>query len=139
LLALNNFADPPRRRRRYDRSPMPLLARVVVPVALVAACGGPALQNVPKPDPSVVAGAAAAVAGAATLADPNGAAKRQEQKEPQKSLKPKKSGGTVPGDVLDRLDAKQQGKDAGTDETTEPTAPPDETSQVKSPVPLKHQ
>lgn len=110
---------------------------VIVFIASVAGCGGPALQNVPKPDPAVVAGAAAAVAGAATLADPNGAAKRQEQKEPQKSLRPKKSGGTVPDDVLDRLDAKQQGK-ATPDETTETTAPPDETSQVKSPVPLKH-
>jgi hypothetical protein len=117
---------------------MTLLARFVLPVALLAACGGPALQNVPKPDPAVVAGAAAAVAGAATLADPNGAAKRQEQKEPQKSLRPKKSGGTVPDDVLDRLDAKQQGKGTTADDATAPTAPPDETSQVKSPVPLKH-
>lgn len=117
---------------------MTSLARLVAPLLVVAACGGPALQNVPKPDPAVVAGAAAAVAGAATLADPNGAAKRQENAKPQPSMRPKKSGGTVPGDVLDRLDAKEQGKSTEPD-TTETTAPPDETSEVKSPVPLKHQ
>jgi hypothetical protein len=116
---------------------MTSLARLVAPLLVVTACGGPALQNVPKPDPAVVAGAAAAVAGAATLADPNGAAKRQENAQPQKSLKPKKSGGTVPGDVLDRLDAKQQGK-APEPDSTESTPPPDETSEIKSPVPLKH-
>src|SRR5689334_3668582 len=112
---------------------MTSLARLVAPLLVVAACGGPALQNVPKPDPAVVA-----VAAAATLADPNGAAKRQENAKPQPSMRPKKSGGTVPGDVLDRLDAKEQGKSTEPD-TTETTAPPDETSEVKSPVPLKHQ
>jgi|SRR5688572_17788699 hypothetical protein len=102
---------------------------------LFAACGGPALQNVPKPDPAIMAGVAAGVAGAATLADPDGAAKRQEQKKPVREKRPMKSGGTVPGDVFDRLDAKQNGTAPA--EQPEPTAPPEETSEIRSPVPLK--
>ena len=56
-----------------------------------------------------MAGAAAAVAGAATLADPNGAARRNaEANKPDQSLKAQRSGGTVPPDVLDRLDEKKR-------------------------------
>jgi len=104
----------------------------------LAACGGPALANVPKPDPGIVAGLAAGVAGAATLADPKGAAARQEQKRPEKEKRPVKNNVTVPGDVLDRLDEKQQHPDASPDETTAPDdAVPAESSGVTSPVPLK--
>ena len=74
-------------------------------------CGGPILQNAPRPNPAVMAGAAAAVAGAATLADPDAAAHKQEQKKPDRQ-KPKdvRVDQTVPADVLDRLDqAETQG------------------------------
>lgn len=83
-------------------------------LVFVAACGEPILRNAPRPDPGVVAGAAAAVAGAATLADPQGAAKRQElkdQKEPNN--RPVDVHETVPSDVLDRVDHKTA--DAGVD------------------------
>ena len=46
------------------------LANVVVAIVL-GGCGGPALQNVPHPNSAMMAGAAAAVAGAITLADPS--------------------------------------------------------------------
>lgn len=88
--------------------------------AALVACGGPVLQNAPKPDPAVVAGAAAAIAGAATLADPQGAAKRQEANKPVEEKKPKTVKESVPEGVLDRLDDKKAGKP--TDAPTKPAA-----------------
>jgi hypothetical protein len=76
-----------------------------------AGCGGgpdPILRNVPQPNKAVVAGAAAAVAGAATLASPADAAKLQEKNRAPDEKKPVKVRQTVPADVLDRLDARQQ-------------------------------
>jgi hypothetical protein len=77
-------------------------------VVALAGCGDrPALVNAPRPNPAAVAGAAAAVAGAATLANPDAAGRAAaEANKPDPSNKPKKSGGTVPPDVLDRLDQK---------------------------------
>jgi hypothetical protein len=47
---------------------------------LLAGCGGgPMLRNAPRVNPSYVAGGAAAVAGALTLADPDAAAARAEE------------------------------------------------------------
>jgi hypothetical protein len=75
---------------------------------LLAACGPPALRNVPQPNKAVMAGAAAAIAGAATLADPQGAARRNaEANKDDPDLKAQRGGGTVPADVLDRLDEKK--------------------------------
>ncbi len=71
-------------------------------------CGGPILQNAPKPDPAVIAGAAAAIAGAATLADPAAAAKRQEENKPVGEKKPINVKATVPASALDHLDEKQK-------------------------------
>ena len=69
------------------------------------ACGGSALQNIPQANPAVVAGVAAGLAGAATLADPNGANRRTtEANKPPPDLRPQKPGPSVPADVLDRLD-----------------------------------
>jgi len=82
--------------------------RCVLLALLVCACGGgpdPILAGVPQPKTSVMAGAAAAVAGAATLAAPNSQANRvDEANKPEPSDKPVKSGPPVPSDVLDRLD-----------------------------------
>jgi hypothetical protein len=112
---------------------MPRLV-VTLLIAALAGCGGPALQNAPRPDPGIVAGIAAGVAGAATLADPNAAGKRQEQKKPQQDKRPVKTKVHVPGEVLDRLDEKQANPGA----EPEAVAPaPAETSAVKSPIPLK--
>jgi hypothetical protein len=84
-------------------------------------CGGPMLQNAPKPDPAVVAGAAAALAGAATLADPNGAAKRQEANKPVGDKKPINVKATVPASALDHLDDKKAGSGSGS--AVEPAKP----------------
>ena len=83
----------------------------------LGACGGPALQNAPRPDPGVVAAAAAAAATAATLADPDAAAMHQESKHDSDNQKPRdvKVTQSVPPDVLDRLDQaeKQQQQGSG--------------------------
>jgi hypothetical protein len=94
--------------------------RALLILCLVCSCGEPILRNAPKPDPGAVAGVAAAAAAATTLADPQGAAKRQEQKdrgEPDNRGVEVKE--TVPADVLDRLD--RRAADAGVD------APPSAT------------
>lgn len=81
---------------------------VLLSLLLLGACGGgpdPILAGVPQPKTSTVAGAAAAVAGAATLAAPNSQAARvDEANKPDPSDKPMKEGPAVPADVLDRLD-----------------------------------
>jgi hypothetical protein len=74
-------------------------------LVMLCGCGEPILKNAPKPDPGAVAGLAAAAAAAATLADPQGADRRQEQKakgEPDNRGVEVKE--TVPSDVIDRLD-----------------------------------
>lgn len=102
-------------------------------LALTAACGPPALQNAPRPNPAVVAGAAAAVAGAATLANPDGAARKQEQKkETDRTPTGEPVTTTVPADVLDRLDA---AKRAGPDRGKAPAAPDDQDAAPAEPAP----
>jgi len=84
-------------------------------VLVVGACGGgPALRNVPQPNSAVIAGAAAAVAGAATLADPDYAARNAaEANKPTTEKRPQKSRATVPADVFDRLDDQKQKQGSG--------------------------
>ena len=86
---------------------------VVLLLLVLVSCGPPVLNNLPRPDPAVVAAGAAAVAGAATLADPDGAAKHQEQKKDTDQHGPRdvEVNQSVPADVLDRLDHAQ--RDAG--------------------------
>lgn len=82
--------------------------------AACVACGEPILRNAPRPNPATVAGVAAAAAAAATLADPAGAAKRQEVKdEREPNNRAVEVSETVPADVLDRLDGVPA--DAGVD------------------------
>ena len=86
-------------------------------ILLVAgACGGqPALANAPRPDPAVVAGAAAATAAAITIADPNAATRGKPEKRDDKVPNDSKEvDESVPSDVLDRLDrGSGSGSDAG--------------------------
>lgn len=63
------------------------------------------LGNVPRANPAAVAGVAAAVAGVATLADPNGAARRQEATQTPAEKREIEQHQMVPRDVFDRLDA----------------------------------
>jgi hypothetical protein len=78
-------------------------------LCLVVGCGGaPIARNVPAPNKAAAAGIAAGAAAAITLADPQGAAARQEELKPDDNKQPQKSKGTVPVDVLDRLDEKQR-------------------------------
>jgi hypothetical protein len=85
---------------------------IVLALVLVCGCGGPVLQNAPHPDPGIVAAAAAAAATAATLADPDAAAKHQEQKHDSDDHKPRdvQVNQNVPPDVLDRLDKAEKEK-----------------------------
>lgn len=85
-------------------------------LALATACGGgPVLQNAPRPDPAVVAAAAAATATAVTLADPQAAARKAEQKGGQPEGRVVGGDRSMPPGVLDRLDAipADAGVDAG--------------------------
>ena len=98
-------------------------------LVMLCACGEPILRNAPKPDPGTVAGVAAAAAAAATLASPQTAAHKQEEKtkgEPDvRGVEVKE---TVPADVFDRLDHKagdnagDKASDAGVDAAA-PAAP----------------
>ena len=96
----------------------------LIVIATIAACGPPLARNVPQPNTAAVAGVAAGAAAAITLADPAGAAARQEEKNKDtKEKKPQKVKGTVPSDVLDRLDAKQKR------DTATPDAAPAQTPE----------
>lgn len=75
----------------------------------IGGCGGgpdPILRNVPQPNTNAMAGAAAAIAGAATLADPQSAAKKQEANKPPAEPRPVDVEENVPAAVFDRLDEK---------------------------------
>jgi hypothetical protein len=91
-------------------------------LVMLCACGEPILKNAPKPDPGAVGGVAAAAAAAATLADPQGAAKRQEQKtkgEPDtRGVEVKE---TVPSSVFDHIE--QAPADAGSEAEAPPPPP----------------
>ena len=80
-------------------------------VVLLAGCDHPALQNVPQPNIAAMAGLAAGAAAAATLADPNAAARHQEEHDKdvrrEDRHKSKAVTQTVPADVFDRLDAEK--------------------------------
>ncbi len=92
-----------------------------------SACGGPVLQNAPRPNPVAVAGGAAALAAAITLASPDTAARnlaaedearRRDERDPPAGSRQMPS-----GEVLDRLDAAERdaAKDPG---AAPPGAPP---------------
>ncbi len=83
--------------------------RFLLLTTCLIACNGSALQNIPRANPTAVAGAAAAIAGAATLASPYGADRKAiEANRPAQDLRPQRSGPMVPADVLDRLDHAQR-------------------------------
>jgi hypothetical protein len=82
-------------------------------------CGGPVLRNAPRANPTVMAATAAAIAGAATLADPDAAARRQEQKKAGEVTRTREAPAEpMPTDVLDRLDQLEAGQTSV--ESTEP-------------------
>ncbi len=108
-------------------------AGLVALSSVAGACGGPALQNAPRPNPAVVAGAAAATAAAITLADPDGAARNVDaEHELYRPIgpDPKPVKESAPADVLDRLDAAEHDErvhrpqPGGPGEPTAPTAAP---------------
>lgn len=81
----------------------------------LAGCGGPVLQNAPRPDPAHVAAVAAGTAAALTLADPDGADRRKEANRSHDAVREreKKEVVRVPSDVLDRLDQAEAAKKRG--------------------------
>lgn len=76
-------------------------------ITLVVGCGAPVARNLPAPNKAAAAGVAAGAAAALTLADPKAAAQTAESAKVSDEKKPQKSGGTVPPDVFDRLDAQK--------------------------------
>lgn len=108
-------------------------AGLVAISAVAGACGGPALQNAPRPSPAVVAGMAAATAGALTLADPDGAAhnvtaENEYHRAPGPDPKPVKV--SAPPEVLDRLDAAER-----TQREQRPTPPAGPAAPAENPAP----
>lgn len=72
---------------------------------VMAGCGGPILQDVPRPDPAQAAAVAAGAAAAATIADPDAASRKQERNTDDDGPgEVKDVTEVVPSDVLDRLD-----------------------------------
>ena len=103
----------------------------------LAGCGAgpdPILRNVPQPNKAAVAGAAAAIAGAATLASPHDAAKLQEKNKAPDEKKPIKVKQTVPSDVFDRLDAKQRTGSPGEPSDQDETSGKDDKDQEVVPA-----
>jgi hypothetical protein len=93
-------------------------------IFVLAGCGGPVARNIPAPNKAVAAGITAGAAAAITLADPAAAAKRQEENKTAPDLKEQKSKGTVPADVLDRLDEKKKNQNDAAHRTSAPGAEP---------------
>ncbi len=63
------------------------------------------LGNAPRANPAAVAGIAAGIAAAATLANPDAAAAKQEATQTPAEKREIDQHKTVPPDVFDRLDA----------------------------------
>lgn len=84
------------------------MKRFALITILPIACGAPVARNVPAPNKAAAAGIAAGAAAAITLANPQGAAAKQEQLKPDDIKQPQQSKGTVPPDVFDRLDEKHR-------------------------------
>jgi hypothetical protein len=80
------------------------MRRFVLALTLAACGGGPVLQNLPRPNPAVVAGIAAGAAAAATVANPGAAGKPKETEKPLSERQPVRVKETIPGDVLDRME-----------------------------------
>jgi len=105
--------------------------RAILIAALAVATGcnkGPVLQNAPKPNPTAVAGVAAGVAAAATIADPHAAQKAEAReaemrKEGAADARTKRQP-SLPADVLDRLDHPPPPSDAGVDAVLDAAASP---------------
>jgi len=103
-------------------------------LALAACGGGPALQNAPRPNPAVVAGAVAGAAAAITLADPDGAARNvNSERDLYRPIEPVKptSGVTAPAAVLDRLDAAER---QAREDRKRPSAASDPDSPAPAPA-----
>ncbi len=84
--------------------------RIASLLVALAACGGPVLQNAPRPNPAAVAGIAAATAAAITLAAPDATARNAENVQRSGQIDRDVQAGsheTAPVEVLDRLDAQQ--------------------------------
>lgn len=100
------------------------MRRWLLATVVLVGCGGPVLRNAPRPNPNVVAASAAAIAGAATLADPDAAARRQEAKrEGDVGKKPQEVNDHVPSSLLDTLDEVEE-KDTDEVEASKPAPAP---------------
>lgn len=106
----------------------------------IASCGAepkqPFLANAPHPDNAAVAGAAAGVAAAAVLADPNAQTRgKPEKQQPDVEKQPIDVKESVPADVLDRADQKQQMAAPRTEAAKPAAAPKRKGPPPKIPLP----
>ncbi|HEY4242968.1 MAG TPA: hypothetical protein VGM88_24300 [Kofleriaceae bacterium] len=77
----------------------------------IGSAGDPMLRGAPRPSTGGMAAAAAGIAGAATLAAPDAAARNNAETRKaydRQNVKGVTVKETVPGDVLDRADAQKQ-------------------------------
>jgi hypothetical protein len=75
-----------------------------VPLVATGCGGGTVLGGLPRPNPTVMAGIAAAAATAATIADPGAAGRIYEEGRVKHLNRADGDSETIPLDVLDRLD-----------------------------------
>ncbi len=94
-------------------------------LASLTACGGaPLLHGLPRPNTTAVAGIAAAVATAATVANPAAAGRLQEQgKTPEREHEDGQRE-MVPVEVLDRIDQEEAQEGAASAPASAPAARP---------------
>jgi hypothetical protein len=79
------------------------MRKCFVTMLLLVGCGGPMLRNAPRPNPTYVAGGAAALASVLTLLDPDWAERNAKE---EASSHPPTNETIIPADVLDRLDGR---------------------------------
>jgi hypothetical protein len=107
--------------------------RTVGLLLVIAACGSetPLLAGVPHPNNVAIAGGAAAVAAALTLADPHAADRKPEQRQEQ-NKRPVEVTDEVPASVFDHLDSAATATGSGT-EVPRPHAKPAAASSAPPP------
>jgi hypothetical protein len=83
---------------------------------LLAGCGGsPVLSGLPRPNKTAAAGIAVGAAAAATIADPQGAARLKEAGKQPNEKRPIEVQETIPQDVFDKMDQADAASDGDDD------------------------
>jgi hypothetical protein len=97
--------------------------RTVALLIAIAGCGEPVLGGAPHPNNAAMAGGVAAAAAALTLADPNAADRKPEQRV-EEEKRPVDVKDQVPASALDRLDSGSGAGSGSGKEVARPRAKP---------------